>query len=34
MKFCNNCNVPLKNGDCDFCYSNSNSLEEFEQEQD
>ncbi len=30
--FCNRCGNRLVNGDCNFCFDNSNTLKEFEDE--
>jgi len=34
LKYCNDCNTPLQNGACLYCYNNKEALEEFEKEDD
>lgn len=34
MEYCIKCNLPMQNGGCNVCYTNSKNLEEFEQEED
>jgi predicted RNA-binding protein with PUA domain len=32
LKYCNNCNTPLQDGACLYCYDNREALKEFEEE--